>query len=207
MSLATGTLSYLRFLAETVPAAFEVPFCDAMHEQRFRDIDPDGDLEQARGWVAWDDVFAAEFDPAALVSPSGHLLLRMRIDTLKVPAVTLKAYTEQAGRERARAANRDRLTKRELDALKLEVKKRLRKRSLAKLQLIEADWNVQTGEVRLLSTSKATATAFVELFEKTFALKLMPVGLRNVLWLRGFQQEELDRLDALEPERFHLIPA
>jgi hypothetical protein len=205
MSLQSGTVSYLRFVAEPPPDAFEGPFCDALQQHGFRDIDPDTEVETARGWVLFDDAFGSDFDPRTLVSNSGHILVRMRIDTLKIPAVTLKAYTERDAQQRAQAQGRDKLTKRELDLVKLETKKRLRKRSLPKMQLVEAVWTIASGEVRLMATSKAVATAFVELFEKTFSLKLQPVGLRTVLWLRGIEAQRIEAVDALEPERFHLI--
>ena len=76
---------------------------------------------------------------------------------------------DQAAREKAAASGVDQLSRRELDLLKLEVKKKLRLRSLPRMQLVEAAWQVQTGEVRLFSTSKTVATLFVDRFEKTFA--------------------------------------
>lgn len=136
---------------------------------------------------------------------SGQILLRLRVDTLKIPAVTLKAYTDQAARERARKEGKDKLAKREVDVLKIEIKRGLRRRSLPRMTLLELAWNIGTGEVRLMSTSRASAELFTDLFEKTFGLKLTPVGLFNVLRLRGMADAEVDRLQGLEPERFHLI--
>lgn len=207
MGIASGSVSYLRFFAGQVPEAFEGPFCDSLYEQRFREIDPHSDVEKQQGWVRHDDVFSADFDPRFLVSPSGQILLKLRVDTLKVPALTLKAYVDQAAREKCRELQRDKLTRRELDALKLELKKVLRVKSLPRIAVLEAVWNVATGEVRLMSTSKASAELFVDLFEKTFHLQLKPVGLLSVLWLRGLSEQDIDALATVEPERFHLIRA
>lgn len=206
MAIASGTASYLRFSAEPVPDQFEQRFCEALYNHRFTEIDPRSEVEKNHGWVRFDDAFSAEFDPATLVLPSGQMLFRMRVDTLKIPASTLKAYVDQAGRQRAQRDGRDKLGRKEMDALKLEVKKQLRVRSLPKLQLVEAAWNVQTGEVRLFSTSKGTATLFVDHFEKTFERKLQFVGLLEILHLRGMATEDVGALALLEPERFHLIP-
>ena len=205
MGIVSGSISYLRFVAQDVPEAFESRFCEQLNGHAFHEIDAHSDVEAQRGWVRFDDAFEAGFQPHTLVDRNGHILFRMRIDTLKIPNTTLKAWTTREERERCVKLNRDKLSKKERDQLKLEVKKKLRLRSLPKMQLVEAVWNVSTGEVRLASTSKAVATAFVESFEKTFELKLDPVTLTRVLWLRGWKDEEIDALARLEPERFHLI--
>lgn len=205
MGIVTGSVSYLRFVAQDVPDGFESRFCDALNAHAFHEIDAHSEVETQRGWVRFDDAFDADFQPKTLVGEGGHILLRLRIDTLRIPNTTLKAWCVREERERAAKMNRDKLNKKERDQLKLEVKKKLRLRSLPRMQLIEIDWNVSTGEVRLASVSKAVATTFVDAFEKTFETKLDPVTLTKVLWLRGLKDEDLDGLGRLEPERFHLI--
>lgn len=205
MGLSSGTVSYLRFVAAAVTEGFEERACEQLASKGFREIDPGSDEEQVEGWVRYDDAFAADFDPATLVTPSGNVLFRLRTDTLKVPAGTLKAYVDQAANLRAKAQGREKLSKKELDVLKLEMKKQLRMRSLPKLSLTDVVWNIQTGEVRMISTSKSVAGRFVDLFEKTFELSLRPVGLLTVLWLRGMSEEDIDGLALVEAERFHLI--
>lgn len=204
MGIVSGAVSYLRFVANPVPDGFEEPYCDMLAQHAFNEIDPRSELEESVGWVQADDAFMAEFDPRTLVTSSGHVMLRLRVDKLKIPAGTLKAYVDKAARETAVKAGRDKLNKRETDALKLEVKKSLRVRSLPRMTLLEVIWNVQTGEVRLMSTSKSVAAVFVDKFEKTFAQALQPVGLLTILWLRGMSEADRDSLALLEPERFHL---
>ena len=206
MALATGTVSYLRFSAPPVPDQFETRFCEAFYTHRSQEIDPRTEVEKSEGWVKYDDAFSCDFAPETLVLPSGQLLFRLRIDTLKIPAGTLKAYVDQAAKIRATATGRERLAKKELDQLKLEIKQQLRVKSLPRLQLVEVAWNISTGEVRLFATSKSIAGVFVDKFEKTFEVGLKVVGLLDVLFLRGMAQEDLDSLALLEPERFHLIP-
>lgn len=205
MGIVSGTLSYLRFSLQVPSDGFEQSFCEALEQHAFREIDATSDVEKAAGWVRFEDAFSSEWDARTLVDHSGYLLLRLRVDTLKIPAGTLKAYTEREARERCHELKRDKLVRRELDVIKLEVKQRLRKRSLPKMQLLEVVWNIATGELRLMSTSKAAASLFTDLFEKTFGMPLRPVGLLTVLWLRGMSEPEIDALAALEPERLHLI--
>lgn len=205
MGLSSGTVSYLRFVAAPVTEGFEERACEQLASKGFREIDPGSEEEQVEGWVRFDDAFAADFDPTTLVTPSGNVLFRLRTDTLKVPAGTLKAYVDQAAGQRAKVQGREKLSKKELDVLKLEMKKQLRLRSLPKLSLTDVVWNIQTGEVRMISTSKSVAGRFVDLFEKTFEVSLRPVGLLTVLWLRGMSEEDIDGLALVEAERFHLI--
>ena len=205
MGIVAGTVSYLRFVSGDLPEQFEVRFCDALNNHAFHEIDAHSDVEVQRGWVRFDDAFEANFEPPTLVDGGGHMLFRLRIDTLRIPNTTLKAWTTREDRERCVKLNRDKLSKKERDQLKLEVKKKLRLRSLPNMKLVEVDWNVATGEVRLAATSKAVAAHFIDAFEKTFEIKLEPVGLLKVLWLRGLKDDEVDALARLEPERFHLI--
>jgi hypothetical protein len=207
MSITTGALSYLRFVAAAVPDGFEEPYCDMLEQRQFRPIDPRSEVEEAVGWVSSvSDPFAAEFDPGSLVSSGGLIRLCMRVDTLKVPAALLRATVAKEARLAGARAGRDKLNKREVDALRLEVKKTLRLQSLPRMVLVEAVWDVSTGKVRLFTTSRSLAALFVDHFEKTLAQALQPVGLVSILWLLGVDESERDRLSTLEPERFHLSP-
>lgn len=205
MGLLTGSVSYLRFLAQgDLPAALEDAYAAALADHGFRDIDPDGEEERNAGWVRLDDPFTATWQPHEITSNNGLLVWRLRIDTLKIPAVMLKHWVDAAEREFLARQGRDKLTRPEREALKHKVRKDMRRRSLAKMALVDIAWNLTTGEVRLFATSRAVATLFVEVFEKTFALTLRPVTPMSVLWLRGLDDAALEALAATEPERFHL---
>jgi DNA recombination-dependent growth factor C len=208
MGLVNGSVGYLRFAAlGELGEAGEAQFAEALAAHGFRDIDPHGEEEQTVGWVRLDDPFSAEWGPTELLQAGGLLLFALRLDTLKIPALTLRAYCQAAEREQLAAARRDKLTRAERDAVKQQVRRTLRGRSLPKLALVEVAWNLSTGEVRLFSTSRAVAGRFVELFEKTFAIALRPVGPMTVLWLRGLDEADAEALARTEPERLHLPPA
>jgi len=205
MPILNGTISYVRFVAfgETAeePAA---SWCAAISDRGFMEIDPTGELEESCGWVRFDDAFETDYDPAALIGAGGVILLRMRVDTLKIQAATLKAHTARAERLRCEALSVDKLTRSERDLVRAEMRKQLRRRSLPRMQLVECAWNLGTGEMRLGATGRRLANLFVDLFEKTFALKLRVVGPQTVLMLRGMSEQELDALGRLQPEKFHL---
>lgn len=205
MGLLTGGVNYIRFRAiGDVPDALGEVYADALAGHAFREIDPYGEEERSLGWVRFDDPFVSEWAAHEIDGEDGRVVLRLRLDTLKVPEVMLKAYTVAVERDRLRAAGREKLTRAEKDQVKSEVRKDLRRRSLAKMALYDIVWNLGSGEVRLFATSKTVAGLFVEAFEKTFALKLQQLSPAVVLWMRGMVDEELDQLAMLEPERFHL---
>ena len=206
MGLLNGSASYCRFvtLGELPEEEVEQTWADALEANGFREIQPHSEEEISAGWVRFDDAFESTWVPAEVIESSGVVVLRMRIDTLKIPAVTFKAHLIAVEKDRMKKLQREKFTKTEKDQIKVEVKKDLRVRSLARMQLIEAAWNIGSGELRLFSTSKSVAGAFVELFEKTFSLSLRPVGPITLLWLRGMSEEDLERLEMIESERFHL---
>jgi hypothetical protein len=204
-------MSYLRFVAlGELPEELESAWAKALGDHAFEDIDPGGDAPRSFGWVAFDDALSGQFEAAGLIGRGGIVLLRMRVDTLRVPAATLKAYVEHAIVEQGKLVEHGklkggvRLSRAERAMITIDVRKQLRRRSLPKMQLIEAAWNISTGELRVLTTSKTVAALFVDLFERTFSLTLRIVGPKTVLWLRGVEQEEIEALEALEPAALHL---
>lgn len=205
MGILHGSLSYQRFVAlGELPEDPETAWCPALSDRGFIEIDPTGDIEESCGWVRFDDAFESSWAPGELIEPGGIVLLRMRVDTLKIPAATLKAHTARAERLRCKALGVDKLTRNERDLVKAEMRKELRRRSLPRMQLVECAWNLSTGEMRLGATGRRLAGLFVDVFEKTFALSLRVVGPQTVLWLRGLDEAQLDALGSVEPERFHL---
>ena len=206
MALLKGSVSYLRFTVPTdLPDGYAVPFCDLIAQHKFREINPHDEQEESSGWVRFDDAFSSEHDPATLVDDHGYLLLRLRIDRLKVPRATLDAHVEQAVRKKAAASGREKLSKSEALVVKLEENKKLRARSLPQMKLIDVAWNVQTGEVKLFSTSKKVVGLFTDLFKQTFGHEPTQVHLRSTQVLRSWKQEQIDAIAFLAPERFHLV--
>lgn len=212
MGLVSGRVSYRRYRVSKVPApregmSFEADLCDRLMHNGFREIEPSSDVETSAGWVRIDDGCVSDFSPKDEPLRSAALLVvRLRIDTLRVPNGTLKAFVESAARARCRQQQRERLSGKEKTQLTLETKKDLRKRSLPKLQLVEMAWDLSSGQVRLFTTSNRVAEVFEELFGKTFEAELSPIGLLNQLEQQNLSAEELAGLSLLAPERFHRIP-
>jgi|GEM_PF-6306533 len=205
MGLSKGSIGYIRLVAMgDIPEQFEEPYTDALLENQFRDLDAQSDEEVVHGWVRLDDPLSTQFKTHELVQTGPVIPLCLRIDTLKVPAATLRAHVKHREKKKLAEFGRPKLTRAEKEQIRTDVRRNLRSLSLPKMQLAEAIWNLGTGELRLISTSKSTVGFFIERFEKTFGLNLNELGPRGLLWMRGFTDDELARLGGVEPERFHL---
>lgn len=205
MGLAKGGIGYVRLLVKgVIPEDFEEVYGEALQGHAFLAIDPSSEQQEAVGWVRWDDALDTEFPNGPDVLSDDIVLLRMRVDTLKVPTVTLKAHVEHRIRHLRQQQGRGKLTRAERQQVTSEVKRGLRHDSLPKMGLTEAQWTMSTGEVRLFGTSKRTLALFIDLFEKTFALKLDGMGPRNLLMMRGMDDDDLERLEHTEPDQLHL---
>ncbi len=207
MGLRKGSLGYVRFVATgEIPEEFERIYTEGLNGHAFREVDPYTDEDETAGWVRGDDPLMAEFEEHELVLPGAIILLRLRIDTLRVPAALLRAHVDHEVKRILKEQDRAKLTRAERQQVTADVKKDLRRRSLPKMQLVDATWNLGTGEVRVLSTSKKSLGHFVDRFEKSFALVLQPLGQRNTLLLRGVDEQLVDQLCMLDPVLFHLPP-
>ena len=205
MGLAKGGIGYLRMLVKgVIPDDFADVYAEALQGAAFLDIDPTGDQQEAVGWVRWNDALETDFSHGPDVLGDDVVLLRMRVDSLKVPTATLKAHVEHRIRYLRREQGRPKLTRNEKQQVTADIRRNLRQMSLPKMAMTEAQWSMSTGEIRLFGTSKRTVALFIDLFEKTFALKLDGMGPRNLLTMRGMADEDLERLEMSEPDQFHL---
>jgi recombination associated protein RdgC len=205
MGLVTGSASYVRYVVVgELPDDWEDVYPEVMSEHGFREIDPNGDREVSVGWVRRDDAFEAAWGPGELFRPGGAMIWRLRIDTLKVPATTLKAHVTRAEQLQMAKLEREKLTRPERTQIKTDIGRQLRRASLPRMQLVDIAWDLSSGEVRLFGTGKSVRAYFVDLFEKTFGVRLLALDPTTLLLARGASDEEIDAIAALEPTPFQL---
>lgn len=194
MGIERGAVAYLRGqLVGLLPA--HPNLVERMREYAFIDIDPRSEVERHIG-------FCDFFDPM------DNQMLRLadgrygiRIDTLKVPGNVLKMHVDDRCKRRCADQGRDKLTKREKDSIKVEVKRELRLRTLprtAHVQLI-----IESGSVRLFSTSQSVWQDVIELLEKALGMSLQVRSLSPTNL--AIEQVGEGKFLALQPERWHLV--
>lgn len=194
MGIERGAVAYLRGqLVGLLPA--HPNLVERMRECAFRDIDPRSEAERHIGFCDFFD----PMDTEMLRLSEGRY--GIRIDTLKVPGSTLKMHVEDRCKRRCAEQGRDKLTKREKDAIKLDVKRELRLRTLprtAHVQLI-----IESGSVRLFSTSQSVWQDVIELMENALG---MPMQVRSLSPSNlAIERVGETKFLALEPERWHLV--
>jgi hypothetical protein len=100
------------------------------------------------------------------------------------------AYLEKKGRER--------LSRKEKTELKLLVARKLRKTTSPATRAVDLSWSIQEGVVRFFSHAQKPGALMAELFEKTFALKLVPESPYTLAARLGLSKAEEKAWEDLE---------
>ena len=153
------------------------------------------------GWVRVDDPFATQWgEDEWLINASHQVDLLMRTDAVQVPAAMIREHVAVKLREAAEQGG----PKKKQREVKDLVTMQLRRRSLPKMQLIEAIWDLSSNEVRVHTTSKAALERFEELFNESFDVSAQRLTPKTTLVHRGWSQELADGLNHCVAVDFHL---
>ena len=96
---------------------------------------------------------------------------------------------------------RERLTRKEKSELKLLTAKKLRRQMSPNTRMVDLSWSIEEGIVRFFSHATKPAGAMMELFTKTFGLKLVPESpytLAARLGLSKAQERAWHDLEAMD---------
>ena len=198
MGALRGSISVRRYrVTDKLPADARKKLMKGVRAHAFTAIDPRSDVERSVGWVSIFDSEQTELDAAdALFVASGgeQVRLSMRVDVLKPSAAEVRRQLDTKARA-VEAEQRRKLSKRERRELKEELARQLRLRTLPRVRTFDVVWNLDTRRLYLWSQTKGTNELFVELFLRSFALKLEVEG--PSAWARKATDEKT--LEALVP--------
>ncbi|MCP4717085.1 MAG: recombination-associated protein RdgC [Deltaproteobacteria bacterium] len=175
MGLYSGAASYLRYqLAERAPDNIKELVLERIKANAFKEIDPGTLTDKTMGWVSAENMASIFFDDLHF-QKEPYLVFSLRIDTRKVPAITMKAarlreeikYKEDTGQER--------LSKKDKSMLKDEVWQSLLRKCLPTPVVYEVCWNLTSNIICFFSTSKTAQDEFVTFFYRSFDIKLIPL--------------------------------
>lgn len=134
---------------------------------------------------------------------NNYLNLAFRIDRWRLPKPVFDAQFAEAERQLLERKNRERLTRKEKEELRLFVAKRLRKQVIPAMKIIDLSWDLEAGLVRFWSQSPKMHERLMEIFEKTFKLKLVTESpYANAIRL-GITESQAMSLLQLDLSRFH----
>lgn len=200
MGVLKGTITVRKYrVLDAIPESYNVRFLRGIRAHAFMPLDPKSEVDTASGWVSLDDPEDADFAPEKIFY-DGQVRIALRVDKLKPPAPVvareLKKRIAQMEAEEGRV-----LARRERRLLKEEVVRGLRHRAFPSVKVVDVVWFTEDQRIYFWSTTKGMNEAFVDLFVKSFGLKLdregpgtLVAGLSNIkqlepsreLWL-GFE--------------------
>ncbi len=199
MSLFRGSLSYVRFFVTgDLPEAFADGALAAIQRKVQRPLEPDDDELERCGWCKVGEPFGLELEHMD-VFYNEYLNLGFRTDRWAIPSALLKAKVAEAEAAYLTKKGRERLSRKEKTELKELVAKRLRRGLAPVVRAHDVSWALGESTVRFFGSSPRAHAAFVDLFEKTFALKLVqeaPYTLAARLGLSRAQETEWQAAEA-----------
>jgi len=186
MGALKGSISVRRYIiTDKPPADLRKQLVRGLKAHAFVAIDPKTDVDRSVGWVSILDSEDTELDAEStlFVATGGEQLrVAMRMDVLKPSSAEVRRQLET--KVRAVEAEEGRaITKRERRELKDEIAHSLRLRTLPRIRTFDVVWNLDTGRLYLWSQTKNVNEHFIELFTRSFALRLMVEG--PSVWARA----------------------
>ena len=187
MPALRGSLTYARFFVEPpqgeLPKGFRERYLKAIKLRTIQPLEADDDVAERSGWCQIGEPFELELS-AQHVFYDNYINLGFRTDRWVIPGPLVRARLREAETAYLAKKGRERLARRERTELKELVTRKLRKQFVPSSRAIDLSWSLDEGVVRFFSLSARPTAAMLELFEKTFGLKLTPEA-PYTLALRG----------------------
>ena len=214
MSALRGSLTYARFYVEgDLPDDFRERFMRAIRLRAMRPLEPDDEELERSGWCKIGEPFATElgyedvfFDaPSGCRPPSADLRfnafvnLGFRTDKWAIPGSLLKRHVKEAEEAYLQKKGRERISRREKNELKILVGKKLRKHTAPATRTVDLSWSLDEGLVRFFGHAPKPAAAMMELFSKTFGLRLVPESPYTLAARIGLSKAQERAWQDLEP--------
>ncbi len=198
MGALKGSMSVRRYaVTEALPADARKKLIRGLRAHTFAELDPKGDVDQSVGWVSLLDSDDTELEAGnCLFVASGGEQLRvsMRVDVLKAPASEVRRKLESKVRLVEGEQGR-KISRRERRELKEEIVHTLRQRISPRVRTFDVAWNLDTGRLYFWSQTKGMNELFLDLFVKSFALRVELEG--PTMWARA--AVDLPTLAKIEP--------
>lgn len=202
MGARKGTITYsLFYVQDDLPSDYRAMFLERIDEFRFAELTPESEEDLTYGWTVFDQMLSTDFTRDN-VFLGEYLCLSMRTDRWSLPASLLKAHAAVREREVMEAQGKNKLFKSERVALREEVTRQLKRRTLPSAGVVDMVWSLERREVRFWSQSGRAVENFESLFESTFGLRLVPDNPYVAALNCGLGDELVGALAEAEQSRF-----
>lgn len=203
MSFQKASSSFTRFrIIDDIPSELWASIPEKLRQFAFMDIDDIAE-ERAFGWTSFDDMLDTEWK----LSPpekADFLTFSLRLDTRRIPPAVIRKHVRLALRdeeERIKALGKKFVGRERKKEITEQVKLRLMGRFLPIPAEFQVVWNTRTGRVYFASTQTKMIELFLDLFTRTFDLRLeqlLPYSLALTMFGEGIST----KLDAVESTQF-----
>jgi recombination associated protein RdgC len=203
MGALQGSISYARFYVDgDLPDNFREVFTTSVQEGAFQPLLAEEEAEESRGWVNIEHPLDWDFDQHKLFF-NEYLNVALRIDKWRIPGNLLRAQCVEAERLWMLKQGKERIGRREKNDIKAIVTSELKQKLLPAMKTIDVSWNVNTGVVRFWNQSARSCEEFMDFFEDTFRLRLIPDSPYLGALQYGLDDDQTEQLAGLEPTHFH----
>ena len=203
MSFQKASTSFTRFrIIDDIPSELWASIPEKLRQFAFIDIDDIAE-ERAFGWTSFDDMLDTEWK----LSPpekADFLTFSLRLDTRRIPPAVIRKHVRLAlldEEERIKALGKKFVGRERKKEITEQVKLRLMGRFLPIPAEFQVVWNTRTGRVYFASTQTKMIELFLDLFTRTFDLRLeqlLPYSLALTMFGEGIST----KLDAVESTQF-----
>lgn len=175
MSILTSSLTIRRYrVVGEVQDSFRDDFAEGLRSFAFRETKDEQKKEEQFGWVEIHNLLDTEFSDINKWLYDSYLIFALRVDKKILPSRLFKAHLEK----RIQAWCEEHGTQRCPGATKVEIKELLEfemmKKTLPRVQVYEACWNINAGWLMFHNQSDAVNDRFRKLFFQSFGLKIVP---------------------------------
>ena len=203
MSFQKASTSFTRFrIIDDIPADLWASIPEKLRQYAFIDIDDIAE-ERAFGWTSFDDMLDTEWKQSP-PEKGDFLTFSLRLDTRRIPPAVLRKHVRIALRdeeERIKELGKKFIGRERKKELQEQVKLRLMGRFLPIPAEFQVVWNMRSGRVYFASTQTKMIEMFLDLFTRTFELRLEQL-LPYSLALAMFGEEISAKLDDVQSTKF-----
>jgi hypothetical protein len=199
MPALSGSLTYVRLFVEgDVPADYRERFIATLRLRAMKPLEADDDAAERSGWCALAEPYELSLSHEQ-VFYNNYLNLGFRTDRWSIPAALLRANIREAESVYLEKKGRERLGKREREEIKEFVLRQMRRQTTPTVRVIDFCWSLEERIVRFFTHSQRPTMEMMELFTKTFGLKLVPEAPFTLAARLGLSNEAQQAWDALQP--------
>lgn len=201
MSALSGSLTYSRFFVDIAPPKdFRERYMRSIRHRVIEPLGPGDDALERVGFCCIGDPFELNLRHDTVIYDN-FINLGVRSDRWVFPSALVKARVREAEAAYLEKKGRQRLSRHERGELKLAVQQKLKTKLTPQIRAVDLTWSLEEQIVRYFSHSPRSIAGMLELFDKTFHIKLVPeapytlAARSGVLAQREKVWEQLEQTD------------